>query len=141
MSNRRIGSTRYVPPRYTPPAPGIRSASLRAAPIDAVYLAQLARDLLDVANAGADPTKLRRLRQRLREWLEDVRSVGADHTGHVAAVDALVTALSACIDRNVDLANVAQKTAAALGELAAGHAAAPPAAMTTAARSRLKFWK
>lgn len=53
-------------------------------------LAELARDLETHAR-GVDLGALRRLRQRLTEWVEDLRSVG----GH----DALADAVRAQVDR------------------------------------------
>ncbi|MGE0868800.1 MAG: VIT domain-containing protein [Kofleriaceae bacterium] len=96
-----------------PSAPGIRSAPGavtrgRAVPrkdaddtaVDAAaYLAQLgalARELEDQARGRGDLVALRLLRQRLTEWIEDVRSVGG-HAALAASVEALVQRLSSVL--------------------------------------------
>jgi Ca-activated chloride channel family protein len=105
--------------------------------IDAAYLAQLAalaRRLASEASGRCDAATIRLLRQRLTQWIEDVRSVGGSR-GLVSAVEELVTRLSAALAAPATLASEAAAVAAALAALAAG--TPPPAAK----RSRLSFWK
>ena len=95
-------------------------------------LAQLARDLMTHANE-ADVGALRLLRQRLTEWVEDLRSVG----GHDALADAVeheVKRLSVALAGSGDLASEARAVATELARLADG--GAPPKKS-----GRADFWK
>ncbi len=98
-------------------------------------LAALARELETQARRNASPASLRILRQRLTEWVEDLRSVGTDDA-LATAVDEIVERLSAAIAAGSSLE--ASVTAIA-GELAALAAGAPPPAPKP--RARLAFWK
>jgi len=100
-----------------------------------VQLATLARELEAQATGRADPAAIRLLRQRLTEWVEDVRSVGGNQE-LAGAVEELVKRLSAALAAPATL--VAEVTAIA-GELAALAAGGPlPPAKK---KSRLAFWK
>jgi Ca-activated chloride channel family protein len=106
--------------------------------IDPAYLAQLAalaRGLAGEASGRCDAAAIRLLRQRVTQWIEDVRSVGGSHE-LVSAVEELVTRLSAALAAAATLASEAAAVAAALAALAAG--TPPPPANK---RSRLAFWK
>ena len=100
------------------------------APVTAVAylttLAELAREL----QAKVGTPAIRLVRQRLREWIEDVRSVGLDEA-LAAAVEQLDQRLSAAIASHQD-AEV-RTIATELARLATG---APPPKP-----SRLAFWK
>jgi Ca-activated chloride channel family protein len=105
------------------------------APAGSAYLAQLAalaRELDAQGRGRADAAAIRLLRQRLTEWVEDVRSVGGQDA-LAAAVEHLVQRLSAALGRGADLASETIAVAAELAKLGAG---TPPAK-----RSRLAFWK
>jgi len=100
-----------------------------------VQLATLARELEAQATGRADPAAIRLLRQRLTEWVEDVRSVGGNQE-LAGAVEELVKRLSAALAAPATL--VAEVTAIA-GELAALASGGPlPPAKK---KSRLAFWK
>ncbi len=101
------------------------------------YLAKLgllARELETRARAGADPNAIRMLRQRLTEWIEDLRSVGG-HDALAAAVDKHVKRLTAALAQGTTLATEAITVATELAKLAAG---SPPPSPKP---SRLAFWK
>lgn len=98
-------------------------------------LAALARELDARARGSADVAMLRILRQRLVEWIEDLRSVGT-HDALASAVDELARRLGAALAAGASLE--ATVTAIA-GELAALAAGAPPPAPRPG--SRLAFWK
>jgi Ca-activated chloride channel family protein len=89
-------------------------------------LETLARELA----RASDPNTIRAIRQRLTEWIEDVRSVGG-HDDLAAAVEKLVQRLSAALTE-------AAAVAAELQKLASG-ASAPPKAPK--AKSDRAFWK
>jgi Ca-activated chloride channel family protein len=98
-----------------------------------VKLATFARDLEALARDGAALGALRLMRQRLAEWVEDLRSVG----GHDALADAVeheVKRLSAALAGANDLAGEVRAVAAELARLAAG--GAPPRKA-----GRAEFWK
>ena len=59
-------------------------------------LTALATELTALATGNCDPTPLRRLRQRLTQWIEDVRSVGGEQR-FTAAVEALVRRLTTAL--------------------------------------------
>lgn len=113
--------------REAAPAPTSPSAYL-------AKLAQLARDLETHARTG-DKTALRLVRQRLKEWAEDLRSVGsydtlADAVGDQA--DKIGAALSAS---GADLTVELQAIANILANLAAGGPLPPRKS------GRAAFWK
>jgi hypothetical protein len=92
----------------------------------------LARELEAQGRLSADAAILRVLRQRLTEWVEDVRSVGG-YDDLAAAVERLVQRLSAALAGGGSLASEALAVAAELQKLAAG--GTPPPAPKRA------FWK
>jgi hypothetical protein len=106
--------------------------------MDAAYLVQLAtlaRELAEQAKGGCAPAAIRLLRQRLTQWIEDVRSVGGRHD-LISAVEGLVERLSAALAAPSSLPADMAAVAAELAALAAG--APPPPAKK---KSRLTFWK
>jgi Ca-activated chloride channel family protein len=107
------------------PTPG--SAYLEA-------LAALARDLEAQGRGRADAAAIRLLRQRLTEWIEDVRSVGG-HAALADAVEHLVQRLSAALAAGQDPAGEAVAIAAELARYAAGGAPRP------APKPGRAFWK
>jgi hypothetical protein len=100
-----------------------------------VQLATLARELEAQATGRGDAATIRLLRQRLTEWVEDVRSVGGNHE-LASAVEELVKRLSAALAAPANLVAEATAIAGALAALAAG--TPPPLAKK---KSRLAFWK
>jgi Ca-activated chloride channel family protein len=133
------------PPARNAPRPGPQYAASVATPSSSespsiastaylVQLAMLARELDARATGRGDPAAIRLLRERLTEWVEDVRSVGGNHE-LADAVEALVKRLSAALAAPASL--LAEATAIA-GELAVLAAGAPPPAKK---QSRLAFWK
>jgi Ca-activated chloride channel family protein len=124
------------------PAP-IRRVSLSrekaapAGPMDRAYLeslATLARELEAEGRGPADAARIRMLRERLTEWIENVRSVGGSES-IVAAVEDLVNRLSATLDAGTSLGKEAVAVATELAALAAGGAPA------RRRRNRILFWK
>ena len=103
-----------------------------------VSLGDLARELDARARGTADLATLRILRQRLTEWIEDLRSVGT-HDALASAVEDIVHRLSAALAAGTSIAGT---VAALAGELAALAAGAPvPAPTAPKPGSRLAFWK
>jgi len=100
-----------------------------------VQLATLARELEAQATGRGDAAAIRLLRQRLTEWVEDVRSVGGNNE-LADAVEALVKRLSAALAAPATLVAEATAIAEELAALAAG--GSPPPAKK---KSRLAFWK
>jgi len=98
-----------------------------------LQLAQLARELAAHAG-GPNVASIRMLRQRLTEWIEDVRSVGGQ-AALADTVEKLVQRLAAAL-AGADLASEAKAIADELAMLAGG--APPPEAPK---KSRLAFWK
>ncbi|MBV8763175.1 MAG: VWA domain-containing protein [Deltaproteobacteria bacterium] len=98
-----------------------------------VQLAQLARELAAHAG-GPNASAIRLLRQRLTEWVEDLRSVGGQ-AALADAVEKLVQRLAAAL-ASTDLGREAKAIADELAQLAGG---APPP--EPAKKSRLAFWK
>jgi hypothetical protein len=133
------------PARSAPPTPGYsarpslpvdRLLRKEEAPDASAYLAKLAAfarelDVLARSAASASAGPLRLLRQRLTEWVEDLRSVGG-HDALAAAVDAQVQKLSAALGAGAtqDLLAIATE----LARLADG--GAPPRKT-----GREGFWK
>jgi Ca-activated chloride channel family protein len=97
-------------------------------------LENLARELESLARGGANPTAMRMLRQRLAEWVENLRSTGGT-ADLAAAVEALALRLTTAI-ASADLATEALAIAGELAQLATG--APPPPAPK---KSRAAFWK
>ncbi len=129
-----------APMKSAPVPPLIRLPDRReeAVSVDAsAYLAKLAtlaRELEAQARGAAEPGALRLLRQRLVEWVEDLRSVGG-HDALAAAVERLVTQLwSALSGRNV--ASDALAVATELAKIAGG--STPPQPRKS---GRSNFWK
>ncbi len=121
-----------------PPMAQAKKAKAEAAPSGAtaylIALATLARDLAQQASGRADHAAIRLLRQRLTEWIEDVRSVGG-HELLAATVERLIQRLSAALASGENVAAEASEVARELAKLAGG--TTPPPAQ----RSRLAFWK
>jgi Ca-activated chloride channel homolog len=122
------------PPRPTEAAPMGDAPATIASTAYLVQLATLARELEAQATGRSDPAAIRLLRQRLTEWVEDVRSVGGGDA-LAGAVEALVKRLSAALAAPSNLAIEAKAIA---GELAALAAGAPPPAKPP---GRAAFWK
>ena len=131
-----------APPPAPPPPPAPRRERADQRTLDVTgdqptgahlaKLGELARELQAQASGRADAAMLRLLRQRLTEWVEDVRSVGAG--GVLAdAVEQLVQRLSAALALATDLATEALAVAGELAKLAAG---TPPPS-----KGRVAFWK
>jgi Ca-activated chloride channel homolog len=95
-------------------------------------LGQLARELEAQGRGRVDATAIRVLRQRLTEWVEDLRSVG-DAPELATEVERLVQRLSAAL---AAATNLAAETIAIAGELAKLATGAPPPKP-----SRAAFWK
>jgi Ca-activated chloride channel family protein len=109
-----------------------------AKPTTSAYHAKLdvlARELEAQARLSADVAILRVIRQRLTEWVEDVRSVGG-FDDLAAAVEKLVQRLAVAIAGGTTVSTEAIAVAAELARLAAG--ATPPPAPK---QSRAAFWK
>ena len=113
---------------------------------DDAYLAQLAalaRGLEGEVAGRGDVAAIRRLRQRLVQWIEDVRSVGGSVGGNddlASAVEALVERLSAALAAALAApATLVDEATAIAGELARLAAGAPPPPPKK--KSRLAFWK
>ncbi len=114
------------------------AAPQAAAPMPggSAYLSQLgtlARELAAQGLGSADPTALRLVRQRLTEWVEDLRSVGGQEA-LAAAVETLVQRLSAALTLATDLVRETVAIAGELAKLAAGTLPAPK-------QGRVAFWK
>ena len=131
-----------APAPMAPPAkaaiPQHRGFSDGAAPVDRASaspylttLGSLARELEAQARGRVDTSAIRLLRQRLTEWVEDLRSVGTA-AELAAAVETLVQRLSAALALSSDLATEALAIAGELAQLASG--AAPP-------KPGRAFWK
>ena len=98
-------------------------------------LASLAVELGAQATGHCDPTAIRRIRQRLAQWIEDLRSVGGNRD-LTSAVEALVERLSTALAAPASLPPEVAAISEQLAKLAAG--ASPPPAKK---KSRLAFWK
>lgn len=146
------GGPRAMPPSHStisPPAPprqrlemfddsadGGAPPTTTAADAYLTQLAQLARELATQARGRLDAATIRVLRQRLTEWVEDVRSVG--HATPVAArVEALVQQLGALLAAPLVAAHVLS-IALELEKLATG---GMPPSTTPVATARGAFWK
>jgi hypothetical protein len=115
-------------------------ASAGAAPVSAgssaylIALARLAAELDAQGRGRADAAAIRVLRQRLTEWVEDVRSVGGQDA-LADAVERLVQRLSAALAAGTALASEAVAIATELAAYAAG--GTPP----SAPKQGRAFWK
>jgi hypothetical protein len=99
-----------------------------------VHLTQLAVELERCATTGADAGAIRLLRQRLTQWIEDLRSIGGfDELART--VEGLTMRLSAALAAPATLPAEAAAIADELAALATG-ARTPPNK-----RGRLAFWK
>ena len=126
----------FVPPVHKPKREqreteeGVESAS---------YLAKLQLVAAELETHGRavtiDLTAVRLLRQRLVQWVEDLRSVGGNDA-LAAAVERLVHRLSAALGLASSLAAEVNAIARELAELARG--STPPPAPK---KSRAAFWK
>jgi Ca-activated chloride channel family protein len=124
-------SGRPPPPRPSEAAP---SSVIQATADATAYLAKLgvlARELEHHATLGSPASVIRLVRQRLTEWVEDLRSVGG-HDALAAAVEQLVQRLSAVLASSTDLPTQVAAIATELGRIAGG---APPPKQGRA------FWK
>jgi len=145
-------------PRRAPPTPGYASSRAPSpAPSDRLerrlerergtdgpsevvvdpYLAKLEAFALELQRIGqgmGNPSHLRVIRQRMTEWVEDIRSVGG-RDDLAAAVEALIARLSAALASATAMTEVIA-IAAALQSLADG--TPPPAAPP---KTRVAFWK
>ncbi|MGE0547237.1 MAG: VIT domain-containing protein [Kofleriaceae bacterium] len=117
-----------------------RKDEVQAPPSDAtaylVQLGALAHELDDQARGRNDIAAIRLLRQRLTEWIEDVRSVGG-HDALATAVEALVTRLSSALAGGAAKLDELRAIASELQVLASQ----PPSASPPRKPSRLAFWK
>ena len=132
--NAPYGGPPPMPSAMPPSEPPPREEEQTIAPT--AYLAQLgilARELEAQATGRADLAVIRLLRQRLAQWVEDVRSVGGNDE-LAAAVDHEVKRLSAALALGTSVATEALAVATALAKLATG---TPPPRST----GRVAFWK
>ncbi len=125
--------------RSAPRDEGVREREAAAAPpeLGSAYLtslATLARELDAQGRGRADAAAIRVLRQRLTEWVEDVRSVGSSDE-LATKVERLVQRLSAALTAGTAIAAEAIAIAAELATLAGGGAPTPTKG------SRVAFWK
>ncbi len=121
----------YVPPQHLEREREVKkdeSASIDAA----AYLAALGKLVRELEATASNPAAVRLVRQRLAEWVEDVRSVGG-HDELADAVEHLVKRLSAALALGGNVEPEARAIAAELDKLAAG--TPPPRG------GRLAFWK
>ncbi len=118
------------PPRQ-PQGGGVNAG---AAPQNAYLstLGALGRELENQARGRCDASAIRVLRQRLTEWVEDVRSVGGN-SDLAIAVEQLVKQLSLALAGGGDLASEALAIATVLATLSAGGTPPKP--------TRQAFWK
>lgn len=117
------------------PAPTLRRESKKeaASPADAsAYLAKLAQLAKDIEADAGNVGRLRLLRQRLREWVEDLRSVGG-FDALAGQVEQLASRLAAALA----VADVAPQARAIATELAAVASGATPSPKSTGRA----FWK
>jgi len=109
---------------------------LELSPSDAAYRDELAKLAQALVAAGSDANAIRLVRQRIAQWLEDVRTMGGlDELAD--AVDALVRRLSAALSSGQDLAVEVTAVARELVALGSAPSPSPPPSK----KSRLAFWK
>jgi Ca-activated chloride channel family protein len=96
-------------------------------------LGQLARELEAQARGAADVAVIRRIRQRIAEWVEDLRSV-SEQDALAEAVAQLVRRLSAALARGENIASETLAVATELTKLANGESPPP-------SKGRVAFWK
>jgi hypothetical protein len=109
-----------------------------SAAVSSVYLQQLAALAVELgaqASGRCDPGALRLVRQRLAQWIEDLRSVGGNRD-LAGAVEALVARLSIALAAPASLAAEATAISDELAKLSTG-APTPPGT----AKPRAAFWK
>jgi Ca-activated chloride channel family protein len=115
---------RSEPPAEAEPEPIVPTAHRE-------QLAQLARELEALAMQPLDVNAVRRLRERLREWLEDVRSIGGDKLAD--AVVPIIARLSAALAAHGDLEAIARTVANELTAVARDE--------QPSGKPRAAFWK
>jgi Ca-activated chloride channel family protein len=123
------------PPPFPPPASAVSDHSPAVYTVYLTRLAALAVELAAEARGRCEPSAIRLVRQRLVQWVEDLRSVGG-HGEVASAVEAHVLRLSAAVAVPASLAVEATAVADELARLAAGEP--PPVAPPV---SRPAFWK
>ncbi|MCX5743395.1 MAG: VIT domain-containing protein, partial [Proteobacteria bacterium] len=142
------GPSQPAPAAAAPPPPPMGAASPRGGgvrreerakepaapePMARAKLGALARELEAQVHGRNDAASIRVLRQRLTEWVEDVRSVGAD-AALATEVERLVARITAALQAH----DAAEYLAVALA-LAALAAGTPPA--DAPKKGRQGFWK
>jgi Ca-activated chloride channel family protein len=120
---------RHAPERERSVAPPVGGGSAYL-----IALSRLAAELDAQGRGRADAAAIRVLRQRLTEWVEDVRSVGGQDA-LADAVERLVQRLSAALAAGTALASEAVAIATELAAYAAG--GTPP----SAPKQGRAFWK
>lgn len=137
------GTPGSASPAGTPGAAGTPVETTSAA--HTRQLASLATELGALAAGRCDPPRLRQLRQRLTQWIEDVRSVGG--SGLLSnAVEALTQRLSAALTAQRNLATEVSAIASELTRLVAGEPTTTPSNATGVSSAapapiRPPFWK
>jgi Ca-activated chloride channel homolog len=135
-----------MPPLHSPPpvpqAEAAEGAGASAA-VNAAHvrrLAALAVELEAQVAGGCDGAAIRLVRQRLTEWIEDLRSVGGSRA-LTDAVEALVRRLSDALAAPWNLAAELQAIADELARLATGTLPPESGGAGGAKPSRRPFWK
>jgi Ca-activated chloride channel family protein len=129
------------PPSYRPPPANYAPMPQKAAKDERAEeptayltsLGQLARELEAQARGSGDVTAMRLVRERLRQWIEDLRSVGAQDA-LATAVEKLVRRLSDALAAGTNVAAEALAVATELAQLAHGTTTPP-------SKGRVAFWK
>jgi len=132
----KLAGPAYPPHRHAKEEQADLSIVAEPVPDARTYLFKLdllARELETLANGPVDALAIRVLRQRLVEWVEDLRSVGG-HDDLAAAVERVLAQLAGVLAAGGAQAAL-RAIAAELRQLAAG---APPPAPK---KGRLAFWK
>lgn len=125
-------------PGGAPPAAQVTDLGELSATVNTGYFRQLAAFAVALeaqAKGRCEPAAIRMLRERLTQWIEDLRSVGGNRE-LAAAVEALVVRLSAVLAAPANLAAEVAAIADALAKLASGEPPPPEKK-----KSRLAFWK
>jgi Ca-activated chloride channel family protein len=119
-------------PSVSPPMmqPHVTGAAM-SAPVLTIYLRRLVVIAVELAAMASDPDRIRGLRLRLIQWIEDLRSVGGnrDLAAAVEDRDPLVEAPSGSTVLSADVESIAVELAAL------GSGKSPPP------KSRPAFWK